>query len=489
MIGKNGGRIIFDAIVIGGGLAGLTSATLLSKAGLKVLLLEKNRRVGGYAVSYTVKGHRFDVAIQAVGGCEEGGIVRSVLKELNCEHRISFLPCEPARVYYFRNSSTPWIQAGSWQRVAESLRSLFPDYSNEIEECHRVWSGILKELSDISSVENGMRAFTFSRSYPFLYRYGGYTVRDFLQELEIPDGLQSLLSARAGYCMLEPQRLSLIGFACTEMTYSQGAWLVEGGVGQLGKTLANVFTEMGGLIQYRSPVTTISTDNGRIKGVRTLQGREFLSRLVIVASAVRPALHEWLDRPELLPDRYLRRLGGMEPTGSYYIAFYGVATDAVQGLFPNMEVRCGAKSLLNNWFPDTFYMLIPSLVDKNAAPEGSHCLCLSLPCPPGLRMSRKERLICKNFIQHMAEDRFPQIRGKLKFFFDLCPQNLAAISGNPQGSAYGWAQTPEQAGVKRLNIKTPIPGLFLTGHWTMPGGGIAGVITSGRLCANAALVT
>ena len=58
----------FDTIIIGGGLAGLTCATLLAKAGLKVILLEKNKRLGGYAVSYTVKGHRFDIAIQALGG-------------------------------------------------------------------------------------------------------------------------------------------------------------------------------------------------------------------------------------------------------------------------------------------------------------------------------------------------------------------------------------------------------------------------------------
>ena len=57
------------------------------------------------------------------------------------------------------------------------------------------------------------------------------------------------------------------------------------------------------------------------------------------------------------------------------------------------------------------------------------------------------------------------------------------MTGNPDGSAYGWAQTPEQSGIYRLNIRTPIEGLYLTGHWTMPGGGIAGVMTSGQLCA------
>ena len=65
----------FDSVIIGGGLAGLTCAALLAKAGLKVVVLEKNSRLGGYAVSYTVKGHRFDIAIQALGGCDRYGVI------------------------------------------------------------------------------------------------------------------------------------------------------------------------------------------------------------------------------------------------------------------------------------------------------------------------------------------------------------------------------------------------------------------------------
>ena len=41
----------YDAIVIGAGHNGLTNAAYLAKAGLKVLLLEKNHYIGGSAVS------------------------------------------------------------------------------------------------------------------------------------------------------------------------------------------------------------------------------------------------------------------------------------------------------------------------------------------------------------------------------------------------------------------------------------------------------
>jgi prolycopene isomerase len=263
--------------------------------------------------------------------------------------------------------------------------------------------------------------------------------------------------------------------------------MVQGGIAELAKALAKSFTDNGGRIELRSPVATILTNGGGVKGVTTHSGTTYLSRRVIVASAARPALEILLDKPEILPKRYRVKLGRMESTGSYYIGYYKVVSEVVQGLYPNTEVRGNPKALMNGWAPDTYYMLLPSLVDRSAAPEGSHCLCLSLPCPQEIYPARRYRHLVRGFLEKAAETRFPRLKGKLEFLFDLCPENLAAISGNPEGSAYGWAQLPDQSGVKRLNIRTPVPGLYLAGHWSMPGGGIAGVITSGRLSANAVL--
>jgi len=58
------------------------------------------------------------------------------------------------------------------------------------------------------------------------------------------------------------------------------------------------------------------------------------------------------------------------------------------------------------------------------------------------------------------------------------------MTNNRCGAAYGWAQYPRQAGIYRLNRTTPIENLFLTGHWTAPGGGIAAVVASGEMTSN-----
>ena len=49
---------------------------------------------------------------------------------------------------------------------------------------------------------------------------------------------------------------------------------------------------------------------------------------------------------------------------------------------------------------------------------------------------------------------------------------------NHQGAMLGWEMSPEQLGDARPDYSGPVGNLYLTGHWTKPGGGITPVIVS-----------
>ena len=49
---------------------------------------------------------------------------------------------------------------------------------------------------------------------------------------------------------------------------------------------------------------------------------------------------------------------------------------------------------------------------------------------------------------------------------------------NRHGAMLGWEMSPEQLGVGRPDIQSPVEGLYFTGHWTRPGGGITPVLMS-----------
>src|SRR5215468_8718552 len=68
-----------DVGIIGGGIAGLTAAALLSRAGKTVSVFERSRRVGGRAETQIIEGFHFNLGPHAL---YRGGHAARVLREL-----------------------------------------------------------------------------------------------------------------------------------------------------------------------------------------------------------------------------------------------------------------------------------------------------------------------------------------------------------------------------------------------------------------------
>lgn len=468
---------MYDTVVIGAGLSGLTCAAYLADAGQNVLVLERRKRLGGYAVSYSLRGYSFDIAIQNLGGCEPGGGVAGHLEELGVRDRITFLRSEPARRYYFQDGKI-YDQKGDWREQRDRIKSEHPGFARRIDECYRVLDAIFQEMSSLGEDADG-QVFRFSNSCPILSRYGRHTVAGFFQEIGLPEEAVRKITGRSGYCMLSHEELSLAGFACLEMSYKAGSWVVKGGVQRLTDLLAERVQSARGEIREGTPAVRLEPGQDGLWRIRTRE-EEFFANNVVAACASSGTLASLLS--EHLPRRYQSRMQRFVSTGSYFISFYSVPQEAVEGMAPNIEVQGESKD-----GPDVLYVLIPSLVDPSASPRGMHGLCLSKPLAYGDKPDKTMRKRIRAQLERAATTRFPSLKGKLKHLLELHPGSLEALSGNPCGSAYGWALTPGQTGIFRQPLKGPIPNLYLTGHWTMPGGGIPAVMTSGRLCAKQVL--
>jgi phytoene dehydrogenase-like protein len=108
----------YDAIVIGGGLSGLTAGITAAKRGKKILLLEKHLTVGGLAAGFTRKGYYFDSGMSRVMGAS----IRGALKEMSLLEKADLKPHQA-----IWNIEGRWIDYSRLNRFFAGLAELFPE--------------------------------------------------------------------------------------------------------------------------------------------------------------------------------------------------------------------------------------------------------------------------------------------------------------------------------------------------------------------------
>lgn len=484
-----------DVVIIGAGMAGLTCGCLLAKKGLKVLMIEKNQKVGGCCASFQKEGFSFDLSVQSLGECQEGGRVWRMLKQLNLLDQIRFIPLEPAREYYFPDRRVS--QSSRMETHIENLSSLFPGERKGIKEVYAALEKIFEEFSNIRSSLNWFEPSSFLSQYPFLSRYKDKTYGELLNEFISHPFLKTLLSIRSSYALLPPEEISAVGMAGIEMSYFHyGVSCVEGKVEQLPIKMGEALEKMGGQILTGHEVQQILMDKKRAIGVRLKNGQEMTGKAVISNVDAHHTFSDLIGENHI-PSGFRSKLKGMTPSLSYFILYLGIEGGLDELPVSNNEVffedqlQKEFEFLYENRISEKapFYLLAPSKVNPSHAPRGKNTLCLS--CKVSYRFSpdwdRKTRDELSQRLITRASAFIPNLEKRILVKIETTPKTIEQWTGNRWGAAYGWAQVPRQSGIYRLPRTAPIPNLYLTGHWTSPGGGIAGVVASGELTAEAVL--
>jgi all-trans-retinol 13,14-reductase len=484
-----------DVIIIGAGMAGLTCGCLLAKKRLKVLIVEKNPKVGGCCTSFERDGFSFDLSVQSIGECQKGGRIWNFLESLNLLDQIHFIPLEPAREYHFPDQRV--TQSSKLETHIENLSSLFPKERKGIEEVYAVLRKIFDEFSNLRSSLDWFKPSSFSSHYPFLCRYKDKTYGELLNGFVSHPFLKTLLSIRSSYGLLPPEEISAVGMAGIEMSYFHyGVSCVEGRVEQLPFKMAEALEKKGGQILTGQEVDQILIEDKKAIGVRLKEGQEMTGK-VVISNIDAHHMFSHLVGEDHIPGGFRSKLRGMRPSLSYFILYLGIEGGLNELPVSNNEVFFEAQlqkefeSLYENRISEKapFYLLAPSKVNPSHAPKGKSTLCLS--CKTSYHFSpRWDQEVKEQFSQRLINQAsvfIPNLDKRIAVKIETTPKTVEQWTGNRWGAAYGWAQVPRQSGIYRLSRTTPIANLYLTGHWTSPGGGIAGVVASGELTAEAIL--
>jgi phytoene dehydrogenase-like protein len=144
---KNRTDQVWDAIVIGSGLGGLTAAAYLTTNGLRTLVLERYDTVGGCSHVFRRKRRfEFDVGLHYIGDCAPGGAIPTVLRGVGLEGKIEFLELDPDGFSTLVFPDLTFRVPRGWDRYLERLVDTFPEEERGLVRCIGVLERIGREF-------------------------------------------------------------------------------------------------------------------------------------------------------------------------------------------------------------------------------------------------------------------------------------------------------------------------------------------------------
>ncbi len=518
-----------DAIVIGAGHNGLVAACYLARAGLKVLVLERNDYVGGAAVSRQLYENFTYSNCSYVCSLLRPEIMRALelpkygLQIIPYDGGCTMMSDGGHLAIYDNHDALRREIARHSPRDAEA----YDRYSRDVmRQCKFIKPLLLREPPDPTSfrprdiaslLDLGFRLNRLGseRIYDTL-RFWTMSAADFLDEYFESEIVKAHFAGSSIIgTALGPRSPGtayvLLHHYMGEIDDTVGAWgFARGGMGAVSAALAASLQASGGTIRTGAGIDRILVRNGRAVGVVLHDGEEIHASQVLSSMDVKRTFLESVDEKEL-PGEFVQQVRNFKIRGSS-----GKLNIALDGLPVFPAIPAGApcsrgdlhvtdtlemmERAYDDWKEGTWSrapyidMLIPSQIDPTMAPDGKHYMSVFVQyCPYELASgpwdAQKRQAFGDTVIDTIARHS-PNFKSLILHAEVRTPWDIEREVGLTEGNIFQGELTMDQLLFNRpipgyAQYRTPLEGLYLCGSSTHPGGGVMGA--PGANAANAVL--
>lgn len=508
----------YDAIVIGGGINGLTCAAMLGKAGLRTLLLEARDTVGGCAAEHELApGFRVPTLAHRTGPLRADVVEQLRLTDhglsfvtqpfrctaLSPDGRAMALHGDPAKAaaligrFSVRDAAAWPAYTASMARVAGVVSTLFARTPPDVDApgTHDLWT-LMRTLGAFRGLprEDAWR----------LLRWGPMAVADLVSELfetellraaVAADGLLGGMfgpwSAGSGLQLLLHEANAAVGVPRDAE--------VDGGPVEVARALERSAVRHGVDIRTGTAVARVLTRSDRAVGVALPSGETLEARAIVSGLDPKRTFLTLCEAEDVPPEflwriRHLRARGTLAKANMALSALpaFGEATTAMLAgrvrIAPDLEYleRAFDHAKYGEWSPAPWIeFTVPSLLNPALAPGGAHVLSAYVQWvpdghgAPGAAGSEQAADEALEVVLDTLERYAPGLRRLVVQAEIVTPADMERDWGLSGGHIFHGELSLDQAFTMRPLLgwgryETPVPGLYLCGSGTHPGTGLTG---------------
>ncbi|MGB1252270.1 MAG: FAD-dependent oxidoreductase [Candidatus Promineifilaceae bacterium] len=478
-------------VVIGAGIAGLTTAALLLEAGHEVTVLEAQAYPGGCAGTFFYQNYRFDAGATLAGGFAPGGPHHQVAQRLGLEWPTA--PVTPIAWTVHLPDGRSVSQWTDMERWREARQRAFPtaerfwhkqeqlaDIAWDVSTRHFPWPP--QDARDLLDLGLALRPKTFL-STPYILRSIGSFMPKNDPMLRTFVDANLLISAQA----TADKANALYGSAALELP-RRGVSHVTGGVGGIADTLVEWIRSKGGSIFFKQSVDQIEVRNGKAVAVHTNQSKRQSKRLTVECDTLIGNLTPWGLQKLLATDAPPKLAAETVKRGSTWGAFMlyigldesKLPVDLVEH---HQVVRDHTKPLGET---NSIFISISPAGESERAPNGMRAANISTHTkiepwwalrddPQGEQayLERRERYV--EAMLNSAEIAIPGFKQAAKMILPATPVTYEHWTGRPLGMVGGFPQTSI---LDARGPQTSLANCWLVGDSVFPGQSTAGVTLS-----------
>jgi phytoene dehydrogenase-like protein len=507
----------YDAIIIGAGHNGLTNATYLARAGLDVVVVEKNDYIGGAAVSREM--HEGWIYSSCSYVCSM--MRQAIHRDLNLtRHGLLLVPY--LGTVSFADDGGTLVDYPYEEAAYNALRARSPHDADAMfrfqADLNRYAQLIRKTLLRTPPDPTSMRprdigellflarefwALGEQELYEYI-RFFTMSAADFLEDY-FEDELIKAAMASPGIIgtalgVYSPgSAYILLHHVMGDVDGSIGAWgLARGGMGAISHAIAGALQEHGGEIRTNAPVQQIMVKNGNAVGVTLDSGEQIHASIVVSNLDAKRTFTQIMDKKDL-PEGIYERASNFKIRGSsgkVNIAlsglpqFTGVADNRYinrggQGFCGSLETMERAYDCWKRgrWSDDPFIeSVIPSAWDPTVAPAGKHWMSNFIQyCPAELAdgpWTPQKRDQFGQTVVDKIERYAPGFKDLIVHMEVRTPHEIEAEVGLTEGNIFQGELTIDQLLFNRpfpgyAQYRMPVKNMYMCGSSTHPGGGVS----------------